>query len=56
MTSMAIIAKFGISGAFTIELIYALEIYPTSLRGTGTGITIGCGFLGSIMAPYSVYL
>ncbi|CAD5124279.1 DgyrCDS12570 [Dimorphilus gyrociliatus] len=56
MTSMALIAKFGISGAFTIELIYSLEIYPTSLRGTGTGITVGCGFMGSIMAPYSVYL
>ena len=29
---MALTAKFGVSGAWSIELIYAQEIYPTMLR------------------------
>lgn len=56
VTAFALISKYGVAGAWCIELVYAQEIYPTLLRSTGLGITAGFGFIGAILAPYSVYL
>ena len=32
ITGLAIVSKFGVAGAFGVELIYAQEIVPTKIR------------------------
>ena len=56
ITGMAFVSKFGTTGAYGIQLIYSQEIFPTNVRSTCLGITAGSGFIGSILAPYSVFL
>jgi len=41
-------------GAWGIVYTYTPELYPTRIRGTGTGIAAAIGRLGGVLAPYTV--
>ncbi|XP_051902140.1 solute carrier family 22 member 5-like isoform X2 [Hippocampus zosterae] len=48
--------KFGFTMAFGIVYIYTAELYPTVLRNLGMGICSSAARIGSITAPYVIYL
>ncbi|KAJ8276709.1 hypothetical protein COCON_G00084610 [Conger conger] len=48
--------KFGFSVAFTLVFPFTAELYPTVLRNTAVGACSTAARLGSIAAPYFVYL
>lgn len=48
--------KFGFTMAFGIVYIYTAEIYPTVLRNIGIGMCSSAARIGSITAPYVIYL
>ncbi|XP_022618023.1 solute carrier family 22 member 5-like isoform X2 [Seriola dumerili] len=48
--------KFGFTMAFSIVYIYTAEIYPTVLRNVGMGMCSSAARIGSITAPYVIYL
>uniref|UniRef100_A0A7N8XV18 Solute carrier family 22 member 5 n=1 Tax=Mastacembelus armatus TaxID=205130 RepID=A0A7N8XV18_9TELE len=48
--------KFGFTMAFSIVYIYTAEIYPTVLRNIGMGLCSSAARIGSITAPYVIYL
>nr|XP_061801649.1 organic cation/carnitine transporter 2-like [Nerophis lumbriciformis] len=48
--------KFGFTMAFGIVYIYTAEVYPTVLRNLGMGICSSAARIGSITAPYVIYL
>uniref|UniRef100_A0A3Q1IHQ2 Major facilitator superfamily (MFS) profile domain-containing protein n=2 Tax=Anabas testudineus TaxID=64144 RepID=A0A3Q1IHQ2_ANATE len=48
--------KFGFTMAFSIVYIYTAEIYPTVLRNVGMGLCSSAARIGSITAPYVIYL
>nr|XP_043897719.1 solute carrier family 22 member 5 [Solea senegalensis] len=48
--------KFGFTIAFSIVYIYTAEIYPTVLRNVGMGMCSSAARIGSITAPYIIYL
>uniref|UniRef100_A0A8C5GGF0 Solute carrier family 22 member 5-like n=1 Tax=Gouania willdenowi TaxID=441366 RepID=A0A8C5GGF0_GOUWI len=48
--------KFGFTMAFGVVYIYTAEIYPTVLRNVGMGICSSAARIGSITAPYVIYL
>jgi putative MFS transporter len=41
-------------GAWGVVYTYTPELYPTRMRGTGTGIAAAVGRLGGVIGPYSV--
>jgi len=51
---LAMITRFMISIGFLIIYLYLNELYPTSVRGIGTGFCTFIGRLGSIFAPIVV--
>ncbi|XP_049448012.1 solute carrier family 22 member 5 [Epinephelus fuscoguttatus] len=48
--------KFGFTMCFSIVYIYTAEIYPTVLRNVGIGMCSSAARIGSITAPYVIYL
>ncbi|KAL9442231.1 hypothetical protein AB3S75_020691 [Citrus x aurantiifolia] len=44
-------ARMCVMGAFTVSLIYAAEIYPTSVRSTGAGAANAMGRIGGMVCP-----
>lgn len=48
--------KFGFTMAFGIVYIYTAEVYPTVLRNVGMGMCSSAARIGSITAPYVIYL
>jgi len=48
--------KFGFTVAFSTVYIYTAEIYPTVLRNVGMGMCSSAARIGSITAPYVIYL
>lgn len=49
-------AKFAVTVAFSIVYGYTVELYPTVLRTTALGSCSMMGKIGSIVAPYFIYL
>lgn len=50
------LGKFGITAAFSMLYVYNVELYPTLVRNMAVGATSMASRLGSILAPYFVYL
>lgn len=48
--------KFGFTMAFSVVYIYTAEVYPTVLRNVGMGMCSSAARIGSITAPYVIYL
>ncbi|XP_070699277.1 organic cation/carnitine transporter 2-like [Pempheris klunzingeri] len=60
MISLAItlemMGKFSVTTAFAIVYAYTAELYPTTLRNTAVGTCSMVSRIGSIIAPYFIYL
>jgi len=55
-TVFVMIGKFGITSAFGIVFLYSPELFPTTLRSLGTGISSFCGRIGNMSAPFATVL
>uniref|UniRef100_A0A8D1P4M7 Major facilitator superfamily (MFS) profile domain-containing protein n=1 Tax=Sus scrofa TaxID=9823 RepID=A0A8D1P4M7_PIG len=53
---LAMIGKFGITSAFSMLYVFTAELYPTLVRNMAVGLTSMASRIGSIVAPYFVYL
>merc|ERR1719215_666137 len=45
--------KCWVTVGFCVIYQYSSEMYPTSARVAGAGLCLGCGRLGSILAPFA---
>ncbi|XP_071798000.1 organic cation transporter protein-like [Asterias amurensis] len=52
----AMFGKFCITSSFSVAFLYGAEIFPTPVRNIGFGIASICGRVGSILAPFIIYL
>ena len=50
------IGKCGITASLAILVLYAGEIYPTTLRNEGLGLASTAGRISGMVAPFAVYL
>ncbi|KAF4098123.1 solute carrier family 22 member 4 [Onychostoma macrolepis] len=48
--------KFGFTMSFCVVYIYTAELYPTVLRNLGIGMCSSAARIGSITAPYVIFL
>ncbi|KAM9348842.1 organic cation/carnitine transporter 2-like [Symphorus nematophorus] len=55
-TTLEMIGKFAVTTAFAIVYAYTAEVYPTVLRNTALGACSMAARVGSITAPYFIYL
>uniref|UniRef100_A0A3B5LAL8 Major facilitator superfamily (MFS) profile domain-containing protein n=1 Tax=Xiphophorus couchianus TaxID=32473 RepID=A0A3B5LAL8_9TELE len=55
-TSQLMLGKFAVSTAFAVVYAYTAELYPTVLRNTAVGACSTASRIGSIVAPYFIYL
>ncbi|KAM3602215.1 uncharacterized protein V6R79_026438 [Siganus canaliculatus] len=55
-TAFEMIGKFAVTAAFSIAYAYTTELYPTGLRNTALGTCSMASRIGSIVAPYFIYL
>ncbi|XP_025901384.1 solute carrier family 22 member 4-like, partial [Nothoprocta perdicaria] len=53
---LVMLGKFGITSAFSMLYVYNAELYPTLVRNMAVGATSTASRVGSIVAPYFVYL
>ncbi|KAJ8029557.1 Organic cation transporter protein [Holothuria leucospilota] len=49
--TVATIGKFGISASFALVYVWAVEIFPTPLRGNGLGLCTLSSQIGGIISP-----
>ncbi|XP_038651886.1 solute carrier family 22 member 5-like isoform X2 [Scyliorhinus canicula] len=55
-TVLVMIGKFGITSAFAIVYVYCAELYATTIRNMGVGMSTTASRVGSIISPYIFYL
>lgn len=53
---LMVLLLVGSGGVISMLSPYTAEVYPTRLRGTGSGFSAGCSKVGGIMAPPLVAL
>uniref|UniRef100_H3D9T5 Solute carrier family 22 member 21 n=1 Tax=Tetraodon nigroviridis TaxID=99883 RepID=H3D9T5_TETNG len=53
---LEMMGKFAVTIAFSVVYGYTVELYPTVLRTTALGSCSMMGKIGSIIAPYFIYL
>ncbi|XP_074865883.1 solute carrier family 22 member 4 [Carettochelys insculpta] len=53
---LVMLGKFGITAAFSMLYVYTAELYPTLVRNMAVGAASMSSRVGSIIAPYFVYL
>lgn len=54
--TLEMMGKFAVTTAFAIVYAYTAELYPTVLRNTAVGTCSMASRIGSITAPYFIYL
>ncbi|CAJ1063491.1 solute carrier family 22 member 4-like isoform X1 [Xyrichtys novacula] len=54
--TLEMMGKFAVTTAFAIVYAYTAELYPTVLRNTAVGTCSMASRIGSIIAPYFIYL
>ncbi|XP_019952542.1 organic cation/carnitine transporter 2-like [Paralichthys olivaceus] len=54
--TLEMMGKFAVSTAFAVVYAYTAEVYPTVLRNTAIGTCSMASRIGSITAPYFIYL
>lgn len=52
----AVIARFFVNMACNTSMQWAAEVLPTPVRGTGVSIVHVCGYVGTVISPFIVYL
>ncbi|KAH9511701.1 Sugar transporter [Dermatophagoides farinae] len=55
-TGCTLVGKFGVAGTFMIIYQHSSELYPTTLRNQGLGLTATIGSIGAILTPQIVYI
>ncbi|KAK0572752.1 hypothetical protein LWI29_036677 [Acer saccharum] len=50
-TGLLFAARMFANGTYTVASIYAPEVYPTSIRATGSGIASAVGRIGGMVCP-----
>ena len=50
------LGKFAFTMSFTVVYAYTAEIYPTVLRNVGMGMCSSAARIGSITAPFIIYM
>nr|XP_023418507.1 solute carrier family 22 member 4 [Cavia porcellus] len=53
---LVMLGKFGVTSAFAMLYVFTAELYPTLVRNMAVGIASMASRVGSIIAPYFVYL
>ncbi|XP_062045187.1 solute carrier family 22 member 4 isoform X2 [Lepus europaeus] len=53
---LVMLGKFGVTSAFSMLYVFTAELYPTLVRNMAVGVTSMASRVGSIIAPYFVYL
>ncbi|KAM4826750.1 solute carrier family 22 member 4 isoform 2-T2 [Thomomys bottae] len=53
---LVMFGKFGVTSAFSMLYVFTAELFPTPVRNMAVGITSMASRVGSIIAPYFVYL
>ncbi|KAJ8383085.1 hypothetical protein SKAU_G00038630 [Synaphobranchus kaupii] len=53
---LAMVGKLGVTVAYTVLYIMAMELYPTVVRGMGVGICSTSSKIGSITSPFLVFM
>ncbi|XP_023568973.1 solute carrier family 22 member 4 isoform X4 [Octodon degus] len=53
---LVMLGKFGVTSAFSMLYVFTAELYPTLVRNMAVGIASMASRVGSIIAPYFVYL
>ncbi|XP_036607868.1 solute carrier family 22 member 4 isoform X2 [Trichosurus vulpecula] len=54
--ALVMLGKFGVTSAFSMLYVFTAELYPTPVRNMAVGATSMSSRVGSIIAPYFVYL
>nr|XP_046266413.1 solute carrier family 22 member 5-like isoform X2 [Scatophagus argus] len=54
--TLEMMGKFAVTTAFAVVYAYTAEVYPTVLRNTALGACSMASRIGSIVAPYFIYL
>lgn len=54
--ALVMLGKFGVTSAFSMLYVFTAELYPTLVRNMAVGTTSMASRVGSIVAPYFVYL
>ncbi|XP_039180840.1 solute carrier family 22 member 4 [Crotalus tigris] len=53
---LVMLGKFGVTSAFSMLYVYTAELYPTTVRNMAVGSASMSSRVGSIIAPYFVFL
>nr|XP_048293630.1 solute carrier family 22 member 4 isoform X1 [Myodes glareolus] len=54
--ALVMLGKFGVTSAFSMLYVFTAELYPTLVRNMAVGTASMASRVGSIIAPYFVYL
>ncbi|KAM5298261.1 solute carrier family 22 member 4 [Ctenodactylus gundi] len=53
---LVMLGKFGVTSAFSMLYVFTAELFPTLVRNMAVGVASMASRVGSIVAPYFVYL